>query len=89
MPAAARGGGTPHRSTALFVYLTCPRCGRDISQPFSRASGPIVFVHHLAKDRCRLIVDPDRQGEQHRITVVPEGVPFEQALERALLARAA
>jgi len=55
-----------------------------ISDPFSRTSGPVLFVHRVRYCRRALIVTPAEHGEAHRVERIPDGVSLEQALEQAL-----
>ena len=70
---------------ALLVYVTCPRCRRQIRHPFSRQSGPIVYVHHRPqRSPCRLLVWPAMTGDRHEVRLVPETQSLEEALTMAL-----
>ncbi len=83
-------GGSPARGAAsvfrerLWDYVRCPACAQIVREPFSRTSGPVVYIHRSRYCGQSLIVTPARQGSQHRVEMIPSGMTLEQALERAL-----
>ena len=73
-----------------MAYITCPRCRRQIREPFSRTSGPVPYVHGRPhRSACRLIVFPDPNGDKHQVVIVPDDVRLEEALLQALQKKAA
>lgn len=87
-PSSSDGGSAPLSLGDLsqLVYVACPACKSRIHQPFSRRSGPVAFVHsHRGRADARLIVIPDRYGEDHRVCAVARHESLESALSRAML----
>ena len=43
-----------------IYYISCPRCGTSLPQPFNRYGGPQYYEHHCGKDhrprRARFLV---------------------------------
>lgn len=71
----------------VLAYITCPKCRRQIREPFSRLSGPVVYVHDRPnRSKCRLVIHPDKMGNDHRVYEVPEDMSLESALVKALAA---
>jgi hypothetical protein len=64
-----------------YVYVTCPFCCRKVLEPFSRRSGPVIFRHSVCK--ARLLVTPDPTGHAHSVSILANGVSYEQALINA------
>ena len=67
-----------------LTYLDCTECNQGISEPFSRYSGPVPFVHGHGARRCRLIVWPDPTGDDHRVWHVPHQLSLEDAIRSAV-----
>lgn len=66
-----------------ITYLTCPRCGDPIREPFAVGSGPHVFVHRRShRAACRLVVVRITTRHDYVIDVVPDGVSVETVLAR-------
>lgn len=62
--------------------LRCPACNGFITEPLSRYSGPIAYVHKVdRRPGCRLIILPDPFGHRHLVRRVPDRVSLESALE--------
>jgi hypothetical protein len=83
------GGIAPSVFRELLAYVTCPRCGQQIREPFSRSSGPVPYLHYGrgSKRACRIIVHPDAVGEKHITGIIPEDVSLELGFVRYVLAR--
>jgi hypothetical protein len=66
-----------------FCYLTCPKCRREIEEPFSVFSGPITSVHRDCG--ARLIVTPSPTTRYHEIREIPDNTTLERELTAALI----
>lgn len=71
-----------------LTYVTCPKCGQKIPEPFSKHGGPVPYIHRRHKvrggGRCnaRLIVTPSERSALE----VGRRESIESALIRALKA---
>jgi hypothetical protein len=66
------------------VWLRCPICRERIATPFVHSEVPIINVHFTQRrgTACELVIFP----AQHRADQIPRGMPYDQALERAVVA---
>lgn len=55
-----------------FLYFACPACPRYIREGFLPGSDPQMLIHEDG-DGCRLVIDTDPTGSDHRIIEVPRG----------------
>jgi hypothetical protein len=70
-----------------WVYVTCSFCGHRIKEPFLRSVGHVAFRHSVCK--ARLLVTPDPLLHDHKVSVLAEGLTWEQALASAIAYEAA
>lgn len=64
-----------------FLYFDCPACSQYIREAFLPGGDPQMLIHHDGGG-CRLVIDTDPMGSDHRIIEVPRG---EGRLEDVLL----
>lgn len=55
-----------------FLYFDCPACPKYIQEGFLPGSDPQMLIHEDG-DGCRLVIDTDPTGTEHRIIEVPRG----------------